>query len=514
MTTEFFDPIAPHIGYSGREFDPPEGISFDSPFLRDAGKSMDTEVGGKIETAPVVMTAQEDARLAAEAAAAQEKVNIDVSDRLAEADLKIGTKVNPEQVPTDVPGWVTLNPVEDAVFPRSEMVPVPTISGGALVWAQPVYTTALNRLDIGYINATRDRVYNTVGLVIADQVVNSPAMFTVHVYKMGKNPSGRPNGELTLQWSSPPQEGTFGGGAADVRIEIGYDIPAKKGDWFAVVVHQTGAGTTPRNLVGKQTAAIAAMPGVYPSRLGMTRSGQAVAPSSLIPGQLDTNSTWVPWLCLGQTVGIVKVTFIDLFDRADASVLGTNWSVYGAGMNIMSGIARCKQIVGSSNTIRTDSSCGVYASRLATDSQGAAVKITAFDRTNIEWAENPRAQVAVRSNGSMSRAVTVGIWWGVIEIRAYTDANPAGKTMNSTDHAWVAGDIVELRVTDGVNGSTYVAYVNDAPVLEWTDTGGESSRGAGFRYAAFETSNTCRALVFTQYHSPSVGINEWKARDL
>ncbi|NKS66336.1 hypothetical protein GS461_09575 [Rhodococcus hoagii] len=211
----------------------------------------------------------------------------------------------------------------------------------------------------------------------------------------------------------------------------------------------------------------------------------------------------------------MKVSFVDLFDRADASALGSNWAVYGVGMDIVAGIARCKQINPGKNVTRTDSSRGVYVSRLGTDSQGVSVKITAFDRSNIERAENPRAQVAVRSNGAMTRAVTAGIRWGIIEIRAYTDAAPEGVTKNSTTRTWAANDVVELRVTDDGNGvATFIAYVNGSPVLEWPDLAGETSRGAAFRYAAFETANTCKALVFTEYHAPSVGINEWRARDL
>lgn len=100
---------------------------------------------------------------------------------IAEANLAIGTKAEIEDVPTDVPLYVSLNPVDDAVFPFSDMKPLPTIVnaktsweyGGestthrhdhnaAITWVEPVYTTAINRLDLGYINATRARIYNTV----------------------------------------------------------------------------------------------------------------------------------------------------------------------------------------------------------------------------------------------------------------------------------------------------------------------------------------------------------------
>ncbi|NKS66335.1 hypothetical protein GS461_09570 [Rhodococcus hoagii] len=137
------------------------------------------------------MTAADEAEAAAALAALNEAASIKNADEIAQAKLQIGTKADPEVVPTDVPGWVTLSPIEDAVFPRSELVPIPTIgSGGALEWIQPVYTAALNRLDIGYINATRARIYNTVGFIIANQSVSTPATLRVHVYKMERPQTG------------------------------------------------------------------------------------------------------------------------------------------------------------------------------------------------------------------------------------------------------------------------------------------------------------------------------------
>ncbi|MBM4633017.1 hypothetical protein GS482_12995, partial [Rhodococcus hoagii] len=108
------------------------------------------------------MTAAEDAAAAAALAAVNEEANIKNAGDIAEANLQIGTKVDPEKVPTDVPGWVALNPVEDATFPRTDLVPVPTIvndksgtqvddNGGvhrhfhnaSITWVDPVYTTVL-----------------------------------------------------------------------------------------------------------------------------------------------------------------------------------------------------------------------------------------------------------------------------------------------------------------------------------------------------------------------------------
>ncbi|MFF0816650.1 hypothetical protein ACFYVR_16085 [Rhodococcus sp. NPDC003318] len=487
---------------------------------------------------PVVMTAADEAAAAAALAAANEEANVANAFAIAEANLKIGTKVDPESVPTDVPGWVTLNPVEDATFPRADLVPIPTIvnvnttsddgqygyhthkHNATITWADPVYTTALNRLDIGYINATRARIYNTVGVVIAAGATAGLASFRVHIFKMGKDSNGRPDGNLTRLWSSAALEATFGSAAQDVRVEVGTDIIAAKGEWFAVVVHQTSTGT-PRNLLGKNTASIAAMSGVYPTRLGMNKSSVTSIPSTLTPAELDTSSTWIPWVCLGQTAGLIKISLVDLFDRADAATLGSNWAVYGVGMDIVSGYARCKPINHGNFTARVeDHAPAVSVSQLSTDAQASSVKITAFDRSHADTEDNPRSQVAVRSNADASRRVTAGIRWGLIEIRAYSAANPDGVTKNSTTYTWSGGEIVELRVSDDGSGvSTYIVYVGAteaalSPVLSWPDLSSETSRGAAFRRPGFETAHTHRGAIIGRLSIPSVGVNEWKARDL
>lgn len=489
------------------------------------------------EAHATAMTTADEAAVLAALAAANEAANIANSTAIAEANVALGTKANIEDIPTDVPGFISLNPVDDAVFPSSEMVPIPygvefrttTVDGSGyhehymqasnILWAEPVYTTALNRLDLGYINATRDRIYNTVGFTIAEQTVTTKPTVRVGIYKMGKTAAGFPDGNLTLIWISPLSaniQGQFGSAAQDIRVDLGVDIIATKGDWFAVCIVQTGAGTV-RNLLGKQTARKNALSGVFPTRLAMTRAGETAPPNTLTPAQLDNSSTWIPWMFMGQSLGLIKISLVDLFDRANASTLGPNWATYGAGMDIVSGIARCKRINRGNLTSRAeDRSQGVYVSQLATDTMAASGKIDAFDRSHADLEDNPRAQVTVRSNADMTRGVAVGIRWGLIEIRVYSNANPGGITRNSTTRTWSGNEVVELRATDDVvTGKTdFTAYVNGDPVLTWPDLAGEASKGPAFRRAAFETASTHRGALISYFSIPSVGINEWKARDL
>lgn len=506
--------------------------------------------GGALEQAKnEAITARADAEAAAQKSAANEAENIRNSDAIAAANLELGTKAAITDIPTDVPGHFTLNPIEDVIFPRADLEPIPigvtgSTENGAgeyghthalipsearIVMAQPIYTMAARRVDIGYINATRRRIYNTIGFIIAAQTISTPATFRVAIFKMGRDADGFPNGTITRIWTSVStgEQWRFGAQAQDIRIDIPAtdQIVAEAGDWYAVALLQTGTGTV-RNLLGKQKAEIAAASGVHPSRWAMTyngSSGGGVAdfPATLTAAQLDNASSWVPFLCLGQTRGLQKIRVVDLFDRANASTPGTNWAVYGVGIDIANGIAQCKRINhGNLTAQRDDLSRGVYVLQTSTDSQYVAGKITAFDRSQADLQDNPRAQLALRSNADMTRAVTVGIRFGLIEIRAYSFVSPGGLTQNSTTYAWSAGDWVELHVTiSSIPGPTlgksvYVAHVNGAPILEWTDMSSESDSGAGFRRQGFEVGSTHRGAVFGYYSIPSVGFNEWKAGDL
>ena len=627
-TPEYFDPLTPHIGFSGSDFDPPSTSIGYSPTIRAAGEALgggqqqtsldvlnamvievikdltgidltdlfDT-VGGWIDdgiatvtrivndivgifnglivtpinnlvqgikdwwaglwepgkggaleqTKNEAITARAEAEAAAQRSAANEAENIRNSDAIAAANLELGTKAAISDIPTDVPMHVSLNPIEDPVFPRSDLEPRPMIlnrqtsneagdsyhshsHNAEITWVQPIYTMALRRIDLAYINAVRNRIYNTVGFHIAEQSVSSPANFRVAVFKMGRDNDGFLNGTISFLWASPPagEQGKFGLKAQDIVVNIpaANQITAKAGDCYAVLMLQTGSGTV-RNLVGKVTSDGAAASGVHPSRLGMSYNGPGGAgmsdfPASLSAAQLDNASTWIPFVFMGQTRGLQKIPYVDLFDRPNASHPGANWAVYGVGIDIVSpGIAQCKRINrGNLTAQQDDSSRGVYVLQVNTDTQYVAGRITAFDRAQAELQDNPRAQVALRSNADMTRCVTAGVRFGLIEIRTYSDANPGGKTQNATEYAWAAGDLVELHVTVSstpgptLGKSVYVAYVNGNPIVDWTDLAGEASSGAGFRRQGFEVASTHRGAIFGYYSIPSVGFNEWKAGDL
>lgn len=497
-----------------------------------------------VDVSDQAITAADVAAEAAAKASANESDNIRNSFDIATANLALGTKADASSIPKNVPGYVTLNPVEDAVFPRTDLVPIPvgvtgltandfgeyghthalTDAATDIAWAEPIYVTALGRIDVVYINATRDRIYNTLGFILAAQTIaaGSRANMIVSAYKMGKYSNGLPNGDLTRLWTSGIANAAtipaaFGNTAQDVRFDFGMDVLASQGDWHAVVISQYGAGKTPRNLLGKRTATINAMSGVNPTRLAMTKTGVSEPPTTLAASELDNNSAWIPWACLGQSLGLIKIVLADLFDRANSAALGSNWATYGTGMDIVSGVARCKRIDhGRFTSRKEDYAQAVYVSQLATDSQAASVKIDAFDRTNADLEDNPRAQVAVRANSDMSHSVRVGIRWGLIEIRLYNAANPTGVTMRTTSRTWAVGDVVELRATDdvGTGKTDFTAYVNDVSVLTWPDLLDEASKGPAFRRAAFETASTHRGAIFGYLSIPSVGANEWKARDL
>lgn len=523
---------------AGMIFDALDGLTFgifNLDALADRLRGTEQKAVQAQETA---MVAADEAALAAALSAANEEANAAIAWSLAEANQAIGTKADKDDIPTDVPGYVSLNPLEDVTFPRADLVKVPTIANrqtsneagdsyhshshnAEITWVAPTHQPYNGRLDIGYINTLRPRIYNTVGWIIAAQAVSNPASFHVAIYKMEKDADGFPNGRLRTIWVSPTNaaiQNTFGGNAQDIRVNLGVDIVAAPGDWYAVALLQlqdSGANVI-RNLLGKNLATIPES-GVHPRRPVMTLGGQSGFPTPIDPQYLDTASDSLPWMCLGQSRGLMKAFLSDLFDRPDQPGLGTNWSVYGVGMKILLHSAVCNRINRGNLTSRQeDRSAGLWSMPYNTESQYVRGRVTGFDRSNASLEDNPRAQLLLRSNSDGNVSVRLGIRWGLIEIRVYNAANPYGITRTSTTFTWLAGQLAELRVTNdpGTGHSIYTAYVDSVPRISWSDQWSENPRGSGFQRAGMETANTHRGALISSISIPSVGFADWEAGDL
>lgn len=483
--------------------------------------------------------AQASADTAASQAAANESAIIAAQNQLSTTALALITKANASDVPKNVPSWFSLNPLEDVSFPRMDIdnaiANVKTGSYGSVggdlfggqmqcgaggqdgsdtyigFYAGGTFTPASGAQQFVFINATRDRIYNTVGVLTGVGSVASPAALYISVFKMDKDATtGLPNGNLTRLYLSPDQSSLVTSAAQDVRINLPSDIVAKAGDWFAVGILQvTAAGKTLRSLSCKVTKALSAVPGLNPSKPVMTITGLTSTPSTVAKASLDTSSTTVPWVCLGQTSGLVKADYPDLFDRADGSTLGPNWANYGPGtIGIKSndaapGVNPPSNGGGSTNVW---SEGAIWSTPLATDSMSVA--------SSLAGLTNPQTSYLVaRSNGAMTSYVAVGIAPSTLTIVTGAGINDSDRTVRATLSTTIlTGDLIDLHAV----GNTYTVYQNGTPVLTWTDSGGIVPIGASNRYAGMIINAVCYDPNFFrpyQYWS-SVWFRDWEAKDL
>ena len=494
-----------------------------------------------------VQQAMDNSAAAAGVAAAAESQAIIADQKIADLTPVIGSKANVDEVPKNVPGWNSLNPLEDVSFPRTDLVPLPTIVNGTtsweyggentthrhdhnatITWVEPVYSQPAGRIDWVYINCTRKRIYNTITFAVGPRPSN-PGWFIVALYKMDTT-NDVPNGNLTRIWSDPIDKAPlFPIGASDVTIEFP-DIVGNPGDWYAIAVQQ-GGGTV-RPLFSKKTAAISAKAGQHPTRLSMTRVGaNGIFEPSYAVGQLDTASLDIPWAALGQKAGVAPASWVDLFDRgANTDTLGPNWGVTGVGIVIRNGHARSRQVSYAWNDSRENYSTAAYANPTVTRSQSVgALTANAWaqsDQLNVINNKPYNSMIWLRANSDLTRGVALMIYKNKLEIRGFNaqyprSSNPAyigGIELNVIAHPSTTGAWFYLHAT----GTTYTVYKNGESagngVLTWSDSESNpqfatdrNDKFGGMSMYCYSNGNIIGSLHVQVY---SIEFNEWKLRDL
>lgn len=495
-----------------------------------------------------VQQAMADAAEAAGVAAAAESQAIIADQKIADLTPVIGSKANVDEVPKNVPGWNSLNPLEDVSFPRTDLVQIPwrirgwtKDDGGSdyhrhsiweetteIVWADPVYSQPAGRIDWVYINCTRKRIYNTITFAVGPRPSN-PGWFIVALYKMDTT-NDVPNGNLTRIWSDPLDKApSFPIGSSDVTIEFP-DIQAQPGEWYAIAVQQ-GGGTV-RPLFSKKTAAISAKAGQHPTRLSMTRVGaNGVFDANYTVGQLDIASLDIPWAALGQKAGVAPASWVDLFDRgANVDTLGPNWGTTGVGIVIRNNMARSRQVSYAWNDSRENYSTAAYANPTVTRSQSVGAK-TALDWVRADQNDAIRykpynSMIWLRANADLSRGVALMIYKDKLEVRGFNAQYP-----RSTNPAYIGG--IELKVVahpDTRNawfylhatGTAYTVYKNGETavegVLTWSDSEtnpqfatDRNDKYGGMSMYCYSNGNLIPGLHGQFY---SIEFDEWKLRDL
>lgn len=515
---EFFDPKTPHIGFSGSDFDPPGSVTTGyTPEIKAAGEAMGEAA------AQTQQQAEDNAALAA----ANEAAILAQAEAVAAATIALGTKAEKADIPTDVPSYVSLNPVEDVSFPRSDLEPIPRIVNGqtsnesgdsyhshahnaVISWTDPVYTPPDRRIDVAFVNAVRNRIYNTVGFEIGPLSTPTPAPFYIAIYKMDTT-DGRPNGSITRLWMSGNINGLFTTAGQPIRVDTP-DIIAAAGDWFCIALLQVGANRRP--LFCKTTAGVAVFPGINPARMSMTLANQSSFPASITKASLDTASLIVPWACMGQTFGLVGLEDIDLFDRI-TSDLGSSWAQFGPGATIANNdAARAKLIDYGHWTNRNNWTRCLRVVPLAKDNHSVTITLDAFP----SHGRNYPTSAWVRCDSTMSRGVSMRIRPGSVEIRRHTATYPAGTATEDggascaiVSRATNGGDVFSLHAA----ANEFTVYQNGTPVLSWLDSANETQIGAAFRRTGMEFfSYSYAGGIWPNEQYASVAIDEWRAKDL
>lgn len=464
-----------------------------------------------VQTAVAATTAQ--ANAAAAAAAANEAALVSST---ASTTLTLATKADLTSVPHNVPGWWSLNPLEDVSFARSEIIQgylvqisgssfggasttTLTDSGGNVAGVyyatnrtEPSFTPASGVLQVVFVNATRDRIYNAIGLV-AKTNGGTPAAMYVGVSKMDLT-SGVPNGNLTRLYTSSDVSGSITSALADVRVNLPSDINASQGDWYAVEILQIATGgQTLSSVACKVGVAITAPAGYNPAKPVMTFAGQSSIPSTIAKASLDTSSVTMPWVCLGQQTAVTKADYVDLFDRANAGSLGSNWAPYLYSIGITSNAAQIPQLGQPGYNATNDQSGGaLYTSQLTTDSQsviatyGAPTAATSRIGDLATW-------LILRSNSGMTAYVGVAIYPTSIQIGTQSG------TLASVSNTNNSGDVVEIHCAANV----FTVYVNGVATLTYTDSSNVLPLGVNYRFCGFIMRSMAyggSALAAQEYH--------------
>lgn len=210
-------------------------------------------------------------------------------------------KPNFSDIPTNIPLWQNINALDDPTFPLSQLVNWTTVSGGSNAPAvgeerrSPDYLPATRVLELGFIRATRDRTYGTVGMITGRGGWGfDPQSFTVAMLKM--DPS---NGNLSKIWDSGDVKAQIASAGTQFRIDLP-TITVKQGDVFAVGVLQISPsfGTANRPLACVHQSIPAQPPGVYPRNIyGYVKDCDTI-PDFITASSIKTGD-WIPWFVLG-----------------------------------------------------------------------------------------------------------------------------------------------------------------------------------------------------------------------
>ncbi|WP_039823255.1 DUF7257 domain-containing protein [Nocardia testacea] len=207
------------------------------------------------------------------------------------------SKPDYSDIPTNIPLWVNISPTDDPTCPLSTLVNWTAESGNELVETEdPGMIPSTRAIMLGFIRATRNRSYSTVGMITATGDWGlSPTAFMVGVYKMAPG-----TGNLTKLWDSGDVKSQISASGTQFRLSMP-TISATQGDVFAVAVLQIAptVGTAVRPLLCVRHAQPAQPAGIYPrSIFGYVNNADSL-PATIAASSVLNDQDFLPWFVLG-----------------------------------------------------------------------------------------------------------------------------------------------------------------------------------------------------------------------
>lgn len=404
-------------------------------------------------------------------------------------------KASISDVPNDLPMWQSMNPLEDASFPRimlnrntkwvndrTESSGSGTHTHGIAVRNSPFYAPSLGVMELGFIRVPRSRIYNTVGVVV-DNSGSSTASLFLAVYRL------LDNGSLSLEQYTGNVAGFVTASKYELRVELGESVIAEGGEYFAVGVLQAGSGT-PRPIAGVEMEDISVPVGTYPKKLNALSPGGLSSPPDLITsGQTNFSFNWAPWVCLGESIPVnvlPKLSYSDDFERANSSNLGSNWAQRGD-IHVTNGAA-------TTTTKGVSSALWVYPLNYNNMSVRARCgTMTDFDYTLL----------VARGNNTFTRGIGLGINSVGFALVECVGVNQFDKIVGPIDRTFRTGDLVELQCIDDL----FVVLHNGEEIFTWRDAEQRIPIGRSNRFVGMSMSRNVIGIS-------SVELRDWKAQDL
>ncbi|MFC9995762.1 hypothetical protein [Nocardia sp. NPDC127526] len=169
----------------------------------------------------------------------------------------LSDKPSLQQVPMGSPLWQSMGKGEDTTFPRSLLTfgaagATSSAGSGDKSHSHPLRTVpdyqpaghGSSFLEMGFIQAQRDRTYTEVGFITGDSIT----AFGINAFYIGVFGVDPANGNVSLLnpiSAAIDMRGSFGATNTEYRFNIGTSIKAKQGDVFGVgLIQVTSVGQT------------------------------------------------------------------------------------------------------------------------------------------------------------------------------------------------------------------------------------------------------------------------------